>query len=85
MIVKVRKLSYKELEQSYKNALNTIDRLNNIINELERTVASFIEKHTEDYFDWKYDENIYNAQDRILQKLYDEFLNKLKELKESEK
>lgn len=38
MIVKVRKLSYKELEQSYKNALNTIDRLNNIINELEKYI-----------------------------------------------
>ena len=34
MIIKVRKLSYKELEQSYKNALNTIEQLNNIIKSL---------------------------------------------------
>lgn len=41
MIVKVRKLSYKELEQSYKNALNTIERLNNII---YREISNYILK-----------------------------------------
>ena len=62
-----------------------VDELNNIINELEKTIVDFIEKHTEDYLDWKYDEEIYNAQDRILGKLHKEFLDKLKELKEENK
>ncbi len=41
IIVKVRKLSYKELEQSYKNALNTIERLNNKIKEQNLLLIEF--------------------------------------------
>lgn len=62
-----------------------IDRLNNIINELENTIANFIENHTESYIDWKYDREIYLAESNILQKLFDNYLDKLKELKENNK
>lgn len=59
-----------------------IERLNNIIDELENTIANFIENHTEGYIDWKYDRKIYLAESNILQKLFDTYLDKLKALKE---
>ena len=68
MIVKVRKLSYKELEQSYKNALNTIERLNNIINTFEEYLRDLY--HSFDY-------EAYES------KILDKVLDELKELKES--
>ena len=61
-----------------------IDRLNNIINELENTIANFIKNHTESYIDWKYDREIYLAESNVLQKLFDTYLDKLKELKDSD-
>lgn len=57
--------------------------LNNIIDELENTIANFIENHTESYIDWKYDREIYLAECNILQKLCDTYFDKLKELKEN--
>lgn len=64
--------------------LKEIERLNNIINELENTIANFIESHTESYIDWKYDREIYLAESNVLQKLFDNYLEKLKELKDSD-
>ena len=61
-----------------------IERLNNIINELENTIANFIKNHTESYIDWKYDREIYLAESNVLQKLFDTYLDKLKELKDSD-
>ena len=61
-----------------------IERLNNIINELENTIANFIKNHTESYIDWKYDREIYLAESNVLQKLFDNYLDKLKELKDSD-
>ena len=52
-------------------------RLNNIINELEKWVVESIEKYTEDYLDWKYDRNVYLAGSKKLQNV----LDKLQELK----
>ena len=57
-----------------------IERLNNIINELEKWLGESIEKHTEDYLDWKYDKNVYLAGSKKLQNV----LDKLQELKGSE-
>lgn len=57
-----------------------IERLNNIINELEKWLEERIEKHTEDYLDWKYDRNVYLAVDEKLQDVFD----KLQELKGSD-
>ena len=54
-----------------------IERLNNIINELEKWLGESIEKHTEDYLDWKYDRNVYLAGSKKLQNV----LDKLQELK----
>lgn len=70
----------KALDYSQKE----IDRLNNIIDELENTIANFIENHTESYIDWKYDREIYLAECNILQKLCDTYFDKLKELKDSD-
>lgn len=64
--------------------LKEIERLNNIINELENTIANFIENHTESYIDWKYDREIYIAECNILQKLCDTYFDKLKKLKDSD-
>ena len=58
-----------------------IERLNNIINELEKWLEERIEKHTEDYLDWKYDRNVYLAGSEKLQNVFD----KLQELKGSDK
>ena len=71
----IKELKIEELEKE-------IDRLNNIINELENTITNFIENHTESYIDWKYDREIYLAESNVLQKLFDTYLDKLKELKE---
>ena len=68
----------KDIEERDKE----IERLNNIINELENTIANFIKNHTESYIDWKYDREIYLAESNVLQKLFDNYLDKLKELKE---
>ena len=57
------------------------ERLNNIINELEKWLGESIEKHTEDYLDWKYDRNVYLAGSEKLQNVFD----KLQELKGSDK
>jgi hypothetical protein len=57
------------------------ERLNNIINELEKWLEESIEKHTEDYLDWKYDRNVYLAGSEKLQNVFD----KLQELKGSDK
>ena len=54
-----------------------IERLNNIINELEEWLEESIEKHTDDYLDWKYDKNVYLAGSEKLQNVFD----KLQELK----
>lgn len=67
----------------YDKAEDEIERLNNIINELENTIANFIKNHTESYIDWKYDREIYLAECNILQKLCDTYFDKLKELKEN--
>ena len=67
----------KELETKDKE----IERLNNIINEFEKWLVESIEKHTEDYLDWKYDENVYLAGSKKLQNVFD----KLQELKGSDK
>ena len=56
-------------------------RLNNIINELEKWLGESIEKHTEDYLDWKYDRNVYLAGSKKLQNV----LDKLEELKGDDK
>ena len=58
-----------------------IERLNNIINELEKWLEERNEKHTEDYLDWKYDRNVYLAGSEKLQNVFD----KLQELKGSDK
>lgn len=58
-----------------------IERLNNIINELEKWLGESIEKHTEDYLDWKYDRKVYLAGSEKLQNVFD----KLQELKGSDK
>ena len=60
-----------------------IDRLNNIIEEIENTIENFMENHTEGYLDWKYDREIYLAESNVLQKLYDTYFDKLKALKEN--
>ena len=75
----------EELIEFCKISKQEIDRLNNIINELENTIANFIENHTESYIDWKYDREIYLAECNILQKLCDTYFDKLKELKENNK
>lgn len=70
-----------------RNAIDEIiseyDRLNNIIEEIENTIENFMENHTEGYIDWKYDREIYLAESNVLQKLYDTYFDKLKELKEN--
>lgn len=76
MIVKVRKLSYKELEQSYKNALNTIERLNNIINTFEDDLENM--KMNLRYTGVKWDNDCL-----IRAEVIQQVLHKLKELKES--
>ena len=63
--------------------IHEIDRLNNIIEEIENTIENFMENHTEGYIDWKYDREIYLAESNVLQKLYDTYFDKLKELKEN--
>ena len=68
----------------YDKAEDEIDRLNNIINELENTIANFIDNHTESYIDWKYDREIYLAESNILQKLCDTYFDKLKELRDGD-
>lgn len=72
-----------------RNAIDEIiseyDRLNNIIEEIENTIENFMENHTEGYIDWKYDREIYLAESNVLQKLYDTYFDKLKELKENNK
>lgn len=73
----IKELKIEKLEKE-------IDRLNNIINELENTITNFIENHTESYIDWKYDREIYLAESNVLQKLFDTYLDKLKELKDSD-
>lgn len=78
-------LLIQELRDTIDNQREEIDRLNNIINELENTIANFIEGHTERYLDWKYDREIYLAESNILQKLFDTYLDKLKALKENNK
>ena len=75
------KIDNLEFERDMKQ--DEIDRLNNIINELENTIANFIKNHTESYIDWKYDREIYLAESNVLQKLFDNYLDKLKELKEN--
>ena len=72
----------EELIEFCKISKREIERLNNIINELENTIANFIKNHTESYIDWKYDREIYLAESNVLQKLFDNYLDKLKELKE---
>lgn len=54
---------------------------NYIINELEKWLEESIEKHTEDYLDWKYDKNVYLAGSEKLQNVFD----KLQELKGADK
>ena len=58
-----------------------IEKLNKIIDELEKTVEDFITNHTKQYLDWKYDEKIYNAETNVLSKLHDKIFDKLTELK----
>lgn len=70
-------------ENAIDEIISEYDRLNNILDELENTIVNFIEKHTEDYIDWKYDREIYLAESNILQKLFDTYLDKLKALKEN--
>ena len=74
-------LSFSERKQ----LLEEIDRLNNIIEEIENTIENFMENHTEGYIDWKYDREIYLAESNVLQKLYDTYFDKLQELKENNK
>ena len=64
-----------------RNMNEEIERLNNIINELEEWLEESIEKHTDDYLDWKYDKNVYLAGSEKLQNVFD----KLQELKGSDK
>ena len=77
----VSSLDRIDLETFYIGADLLVDRLNNIINELEKWLGESIEKHTEDYLDWKYDRNVYLAGSKKLQNV----LDKLQELKGSEK
>ena len=79
--IPIRLVSLQKVEQLEKEN----EKLNNIIDELENTIANFIENHTESYIDWKYDREIYLAESNILQKLFDTYLDKLKELKENNK
>ena len=67
--------------EALEKANKEIERLNNIINELEKWLGESIEKHTEDYLDWKYDRNVYLAGSKKLQNV----LDKLQELKGSGK
>ena len=78
MIVKVRKLSYKELEQSYKNALNTIERLNNIINQFEEYLKEYLKKYDNEFY------NIYPAWSSKLD-FCEIILNKIHKLKKENK
>ena len=75
----------KDLQQKVEQLEKENKKLNNIIDELENTIANFIENHTESYIDWKYDREIYLAECNILQKLCDTYFDKLKELKENNK
>ena len=75
---------YKVLAPDADEIIKELERLNNIINELENTITNFIENHTESYIDWKYDREIYLAESNVLQKLFDTYLDKLKELKDSD-
>lgn len=52
-------------------------QLKSILNELEKWLEKSIEKHTDDYIDWKYDRNVYLAGSKKLQNVFD----KLQELK----
>lgn len=65
----------------YDDATEEIERLNNIINELEKWLEESIEKRTENYLDWKYDKNVYLVGCKKLQNV----LDKLQELKGSDK
>ena len=67
-----------KLQMVYVGDRNAIDE---IISEYE----NFMENHTEGYIDWKYDREIYLAESNVLQKLYDTYFDKLKELKENNK
>ena len=69
------------LENKIEEKDKEIERLNNIINELEKWLEESIEKHTDDYIDWKYDRNVYLAGSKKLQNVFD----KLQELKEGDK
>ena len=69
----------KQLERDNRDKDKEIERRNNIINELEKWLVESIEKHTEDYLDWKYDKNVYLAGSEKLQNVFD----KLQELKGS--
>jgi flagellin-specific chaperone FliS len=69
------------LENKIEEKDKEIERLNNIINELEKWLEESIEKHTDDYIDWKYDRNVYLAGSKKLQNVFD----KLQELKGSDK
>ena len=71
----------KALNEMYELTKKEYIRLNNIINELEKWLEESIEKHTEDYLDWKYDRNVYLAGSEKLQNVFD----KLQELKGSDK
>ena len=88
MLIKVYEQEIKRLKEEYvmlQNASDEVEeekdkeigRLNNIINELEKWLGESIEKHTEDYLDWKYDRNVYLAGSKKLQNV----LDKLQELK----
>ena len=67
----------REFSQYKYESKKEIERLNNIINEFEKWLVESIEKHTEDYLDWKYDKNVYLAGSEKLQNV----LDKLQELK----
>ena len=44
-----------------------------------KIIDEFIEHHTEDYLDWKYSKEIYEAQQRILESLRKFFIDELKD------
>lgn len=44
-----------------------------------KIIDEFIEHHTEDYLDWKYNKEIYEAQQRILESLRKFFIDELKD------
>lgn len=71
------KKKYKEKSEHTRTLEQENKRLNNIIDELEKWLVESIEKHTEDYLDWKYDRNVYLAGSEKLQNVF----NKLQELK----